>query len=78
MIKFEVNTYKVISYYDIPESISKTCSLLQNVSYNVFVEFGVTSKEEQANFDDDFTLHNWLLSQDPDLAGEKILIHIDY
>lgn len=78
MIELKEQTYKILSYCDIPENIRETCSSLEETSNDVMVEYTITSEEDQQKYTDDFTLDNWILKEHPDLAGQKILIHIDY
>lgn len=69
---------KVLSYCDIPEIISEDSPVLKYASNDVYVEYEVTSTEEQKKFSDNFDLANWIISEYPELEGEKIFIHIDY
>lgn len=78
MKKLQEITRKVLSYCDIPEEIARTNSSLEENSSDTYVEYEVTSKAEQAKFDDDFALDNWIIKNYPELEGTKILIHIDY
>jgi hypothetical protein len=68
----------VLSYCEIPEKIAETCSAIQDTSCDVYVEYRITPVKEQAGFDDDFTLDNWLVKEHPELEGRTILIHINY
>lgn len=75
-LKITTITRKVISYCALPEKVRK--SMGEEVSCDTYIEHRVTPLAEQANFDDDFTLDNYLLKQDPLLAGITLFIHIDY
>jgi hypothetical protein len=78
MKKLKEITRKVLSYCDIPKGIAKENPSINEASCDVYVEYDVTSKEEQAKFDDNFDLANWIIKNYPELEGTKILIHIDY
>lgn len=78
MIKIEEKTHKVVSYCDLPKKVADTCAALQDKGCDCFVEYTVTSPEDQSKFDDDFALDNWLIKEHPELNGKTILIHIDY
>ena len=77
-LELKEKTYKVLSYCSIPRDIANSCGSLTETSCDTFVEYSVSSKATQEKYDDDFTLDNWLLEQQPDLAGQTILIHVDY
>lgn len=72
----KIITRSVLSYCNIPESIRK--NYFQEQYPDSFVEYSITSKEEQAKFDDDFSLDDWIIKNYPELEGQTILIHIDY
>lgn len=76
--KLKEITRKVLSYCDIPEEIAKSCASLEETACDTFIEYEVTSKERQKDFDDDFTLDNWIIKNWPELEGVTILIEIDY
>lgn len=69
---------KVISYCDIPEEISNTCWYLNEASPDSYIAIDITSRDKQTQYADDFTLHNYIIDQNPELEGLRILIHIDY
>lgn len=71
-------TWSVISYCDIPESITEKDNQLKEASCDSFIETRITPKDEQAQYDGDFDLDNWAIKTFPELEGRTILIHIDY
>lgn len=70
-------TFKIISWCRIPEKITNGhwISSFQNGCY---VPFICTPAKEQENYDDDFSLDNWIISEYPELERQQILIDINY
>lgn len=71
-------TRKVISYCEIPQKLTEENCQLNEASCDVYVEFTVTSKEDQLKYDNEFDVQNWIIYTYPELEGETIFIHIDY
>lgn len=71
-------TRKVLSYCEIPEEIKENDYRLNESPCDVYLEFNVTSKKDQLEYDDDFELENWIINTYPELEGIDILIHMDY
>lgn len=69
MITLEKKTFRILSYCDIPEALTKD-SWLQEVSPDSYVEYTITGGS---------TFNTWLLESVEGLStGQTILIHIDY
>lgn len=78
MNKLKEITAKVIGYCSIPQYIAKENCSINEVSNDAYVLYSVTSKKDQAKYDDDFALDDWIISKYPELEGKSVFIHIDY
>lgn len=75
MLKEE--TFKILSYCDIPEELTSN-HWISDFNSNVYIEYTIVNKEEQIDYNDDFSIDNWILEKHPELENTTILIHIDY
>lgn len=71
-------TRKVVSYCEIPQDITEANYSVNEASCDSYIEYEVTSRDQQDEFDDDFDMTNWIIDTYPELEGETIFIHIDY
>lgn len=78
MAKLTKITRTVLSYSEIPEDIADSYSTFNCVSQDCYVEVRITPRNEQDNFDDNFSFENWVIDEHPELEGQTILIKIDY
>ena len=73
----EINC-KVLSYCEIPEDIAQENSSINEASCDSYIQYNVTSKEDQAEYDDNFDLDDWIIENYPEVEGKIIMIHVDY
>ena len=51
---------------------------MKEASCDSYVKYNITSKKDQAKYDDDFAFDNWVIQEYPELEGKNVMIHLDY